>query len=119
MPSLKVKPRAASGHVHQVTPESAGWTYVGFDLHRLEAGEDGGPREDPKGGFRSFEVPMEETKVRLRAESFADHYSQARLFFRSQTEIEQAHLASALVFVYTSGWCLGRLVALVTTSRWR
>ncbi|MGV9008551.1 catalase [Brevundimonas sp.] len=63
-----------------------------------QAGEEGGPREDPKGGFRSFEVPMEETKVRLRAESFADHYSQARLFFRSQTEIEQAHLASALVF---------------------
>ena len=62
------------------------------------AGEEGGPREDPKGGFRSFEVPMKETKVRLRAESFADHYSQARLFFRSQTEIEQAHLASALVF---------------------
>lgn len=63
-----------------------------------QAGEEGGPREDPKGGFRSFEVPMKETKVRLRAESFADHYSQARLFFRSQTEIEQAHLASALVF---------------------
>ncbi|RZJ03310.1 MAG: catalase [Brevundimonas sp.] len=63
-----------------------------------QAGEEGGPREDPKGGFRSFEVPMEETKVRLRAESFADHYSQARLFFRSQTEIEQAHLVSALVF---------------------
>ncbi|MFJ6023106.1 catalase [Brevundimonas sp. NPDC092305] len=63
-----------------------------------QAGEEGGPREDPKGGFRSFEVPMEETKVRLRAESFADHFSQARLFFRSQTEIEQAHLASALVF---------------------
>ncbi len=63
-----------------------------------QAGEEGGPREDPKGGFRSFEVPMEETKVRLRAESFADHYSQARLFFRSQSEIEQAHLASALVF---------------------
>ena len=63
-----------------------------------QAGEEGGPREDPRGGFRSFEVPMEETKVRLRAESFADHYSQARLFFRSQTEIEQAHLASALVF---------------------
>ncbi|MDQ3126252.1 MAG: catalase [Pseudomonadota bacterium] len=63
-----------------------------------QAGEEGGPREDRKGGFRSFELPMEETKVRLRAESFADHYSQARLFFRSQTEIEQAHLASALVF---------------------
>ncbi|MBJ7485731.1 catalase [Brevundimonas sp.] len=63
-----------------------------------QAGEDGGPREDPKGGFRSFEQPVQGTKVRIRAETFADHYSQARLFFLSQTEIEQAHLASALVF---------------------
>nr|WP_314437459.1 catalase [uncultured Brevundimonas sp.] len=63
-----------------------------------EAGEDGGPREDPKGGFRTAPVPVEGEKVRLRAETFADHYSQARLFFRSQTEIEQAHLASAIVF---------------------
>ncbi|HAS86870.1 MAG TPA: hypothetical protein DCS31_08765, partial [Candidatus Competibacteraceae bacterium] len=31
-------------------------------------------------------------------ESFADHYSQARLFYRSQSELEQAHIASALVF---------------------
>ena len=63
-----------------------------------EAGEIGGPREDPAGGFRAAPVPVEGTKVRLRAESFADHYSHARLFYRSQTEIEQAHLASALVF---------------------
>lgn len=63
-----------------------------------EADEIGGPREDPEGGFRSFRAPVEEAKVRLRAESFADHYSQARLFYRSQTEIEQAHLATALVF---------------------
>ena len=63
-----------------------------------EAGEDGGPREDPKGGFRTAPIPQEGEKVRLRAESFADHYSQARLFFRSQSEIEQAHMASALVF---------------------
>ncbi len=52
----------------------------------------GGPREDPEGGFRSFALPLEGTKVRLRAETFADHYSQARLFYRSQTEIEQAHI---------------------------
>ncbi|MDB5423492.1 MAG: Catalase [Phenylobacterium sp.] len=63
-----------------------------------EAGELGGPREDPKGGFRSFALPMEAAKVRLRAETFADHYSHARLFYRSQTPIEQAHLASAIVF---------------------
>jgi len=63
-----------------------------------EAGEIEGPREDPRGGFRTAAVPLDGAKVRLRAESFADHYTQARLFFRSQTEIEQAHLASALVF---------------------
>ncbi|WP_306224523.1 catalase [Bosea beijingensis] len=63
-----------------------------------EAGEDGGPREDPAGGFRTAPIPVETHKVRLRAESFADHYSHARLFFRSQSKIEQAHLASALVF---------------------
>ncbi|PTM39572.1 catalase [Bosea sp. 124] len=63
-----------------------------------EAGEKGGPREDPVGGFRTAAVPVENHKVRLRAESFADHYSHARLFFRSQSEIEQAHMASAFVF---------------------
>ena len=63
-----------------------------------EAGEDGGPREDSKGGFRTFELQLDGSKVRLRAESFADHYSHARLFYLSQTEIEQAHIATALVF---------------------
>jgi catalase len=63
-----------------------------------EAGEPGGPREDPEGGFRSFRQQPDGPKQRLRAESFADHYSQARLFYRSQTEVEQAHLAFALVF---------------------
>lgn len=37
-------------------------------------------------------------KGRIRAESFADHYSQARQFYLSQTGYEQAHIASALVF---------------------
>lgn len=63
-----------------------------------QAGEPGGPRADPVGGFRTTPVALEGAKVRLRADSFADHYSQARLFFRSQSPVEQAHLASALVF---------------------
>ena len=51
---------------------------------------------DAGGGFRSFAALAEssERKGRIRAETFADHYSQARLFFRSQTAIEQAHMAS-------------------------
>lgn len=63
-----------------------------------QAGEDGGPRADAQGGFTSFREPMEQEKVRLRSESFADHYSQARLFFHSLEAPEQAHLASAIVF---------------------
>lgn len=45
-----------------------------------------------------FAAPLEGTKVRLRSKSFADHYSRGRLFYRSQTSVEQAHIASALVF---------------------
>ena len=37
-------------------------------------------------------------KRRLRPESFADHYSQARQFYVSQTEIEQQHIIDAFVF---------------------
>ncbi|MGZ8335834.1 MAG: catalase [Allosphingosinicella sp.] len=58
----------------------------------------GGPREDPARGFRSFAAADEGPKVRLRPESFADHYSQARLFYMSQAKIEQKHIADALVF---------------------
>ena len=36
---LLVKPRGISGKVHAITPASAGWTYVGFALYRLAAGE--------------------------------------------------------------------------------
>ncbi|WP_419756656.1 catalase [Brevundimonas sp.] len=83
------------GHMQMAVPKGR----ANYEPNSLaQAGEDGGPREDPKGGFRTAPVPVEGEKVRLRAETFADHYSQARLFFRSQTEIEQAHLASAIVF---------------------
>ncbi|WP_306002113.1 catalase [Brevundimonas sp. C43] len=83
------------GHMQMAVPKGR----ANYEPNSLaEAGEDGGPSEDPKGGFRTAPIPVEGEKVRLRAESFADHYSQARLFFRSQTEIEQAHLASAIVF---------------------
>jgi len=57
-----------------------------------------GPREDGASGFSSFPDPESGPKVRLRAESFADHYSQARLFFRSQTAPEQLHIVQAFAF---------------------
>ncbi|MEJ0026666.1 MAG: catalase [Rhizomicrobium sp.] len=57
-----------------------------------------GPREAPATGFRTVSEPMTGSKERLRSESFADHYSQARQFYASQTEIEQVHIGKALVF---------------------
>ncbi|TXC73760.1 catalase [Sphingorhabdus soli] len=67
-----------------------------------EAGEINGPRASMDTGFVTFEENGERNdptaKVRARPELFADHYSQARMFYRSQTEIEQAHIASAIVF---------------------
>ena len=56
------------------------------------------PRESAATGFVSAAATENGAKGRIRAESFADHYSQARQFWRSQTGFEQAHIASALVF---------------------
>ena len=56
------------------------------------------PRETASHGFYSANVLETGQKGRVRAESFADHYSQARQFYLSQSLYEQAHIASALVF---------------------
>jgi catalase len=67
-----------------------------------EAGEPSGPRAAPETGFSTFRTNDERNdaseKLRLRPELFGDHYSQARLFYRSQTANEQAHIASAITF---------------------
>ncbi|STX30195.1 Catalase [Legionella beliardensis] len=57
-----------------------------------------GPREDRQRGFSSYPQHEEGPKLRARPEKFADHYSQARQFYLSQTAIEQKHLSDALVF---------------------
>jgi catalase len=59
--------------------------------------EVGGPRESPAHGIT---VPVVESgeKRRARGELFADHYSQARQFYLSQTPPEQMHIKDAFVF---------------------
>ncbi len=39
MPNLRIHPQTSDGHVIRITPESAGWTYVGFDLWKLKPGD--------------------------------------------------------------------------------
>ncbi|MFT3792969.1 MAG: catalase [Rudaea sp.] len=79
------------GHMQVHVPKGR----VNYEPSSLQADS---PRETPD-GFRSYAQRADDgAKGRVRAESFADHYSQARLFYRSQTAPEQAHIASALVF---------------------
>lgn len=51
-----------------------------------------------EGGFASFNERIDAQKVRERSESFSDHFSQAKLFFNSQTKVEQQHIINALRF---------------------
>nr|WP_306266071.1 5-deoxy-glucuronate isomerase [Pararhizobium sp. IMCC3301] len=39
MAKLHIKPQGTTGKVHDITPQSADWGYVGFALHRLEPGD--------------------------------------------------------------------------------
>jgi catalase len=54
-------------------------------------------------GFVSYAEPLEarEHKVRGKPERFADHYTQASLFWNSQSPVEQAHIVGAFRFELT------------------
>jgi len=60
--------------------------------------DEGGPREDPAAGFTSYPAEVAGPKRRLRAESFADHYSQARQFYLSHPPNERLHIINAFIF---------------------
>jgi catalase len=51
-----------------------------------------------RAGFSILSLRGGRPQARVRSETFADHYSQARQFYKSQTETEQTHIANALVF---------------------
>ena len=81
------------GHMAMVNPvgrtnyEPNSWT-----------GDARGPREDPVGGFHTFPAVDDGEKRRARSATFADHYSQARQFYNSQSPVEQTHIVNAFVF---------------------
>ncbi|OWK39854.1 Catalase [Fimbriiglobus ruber] len=78
------------GHMAMINPKGR----VNYEPNSFGAGS----RESPQKGFRSFPAEEGGPKQRVRSETFADHYSQARQFFISQTPIEQMHIANALTF---------------------
>lgn len=61
---------------------------------------DNWPRETPPedGGFATMPQPVKGIKERLRSPSFAEYYSHPRLFWMSQTPVEQEHIINAFGF---------------------
>ena len=80
------------GHMAMNNPKGR----VNYEPNSWES--DAGPRESPEKGFRSYPAEEEGEKLRIRSETFADHFSQARQFFISQTETEQNHIIDAFTF---------------------
>src|SRR5450631_3900469 len=82
------------GHMQMEQPQGR----VAYEPNSLSQNS---PRETAAHGFHSAAMTETGEKGRARPESFADHYSQARQFYLSQTAYEQAHIASALVFEFS------------------
>ena len=68
---------------------------VAYEPNSLDKGT---RRENPPRGFSSVPEMMDGAKTRKRSETFADHYSQARQFWRSMSVPEQSHIVSAFAF---------------------
>jgi catalase len=79
------------GHMRMAVPVGR----VSYEPNTLDSS---GPRENPREGFVTQPVADVGPKVRERSSTFADHYSQARMFFRSMSEPEQRHIIAAFSF---------------------
>ncbi len=81
------------GHMAFVNPKGR----ANYEPNSI-GGVAGGPREDPGKGFHSYPAEEGGQKVRQRSDTFADHFSQSRQFYMSQTDIERDHICASYVF---------------------
>ncbi|SFB09781.1 MULTISPECIES: catalase [unclassified Bacillus (in: firmicutes)] len=51
-----------------------------------------------EGGYEHYQEKIDGKKVRQRSESFKDHYSQAKMFFNSMSQVEKQHITQAFLF---------------------
>ncbi|GAA4385536.1 catalase [Tsukamurella soli] len=93
-PTCPVASFARDGHMQTTVPTGP----VNYEPNG-RSGAEAGPRARPQlASVTSFETEVSGVKARLRPESFADHYSQARVFWISQNDIERDHIVDAYVF---------------------
>ena len=81
------------GHMRQLISTSR----VSYEPNSINQGD---PRQAKiaEGGFVSYAERIDAKKVRARSKSFMDHFSQATLFFNSQSEAEKNHIVDAFSF---------------------
>ena len=92
-PITEVHNNQRDGHMRQAIVKGR----VNYEPNTLGGGC---PMQRPweQGGFVSYAEPMEGVKIRARSPSFADHFSQPALFWRSQAKWEQEHIVAAFCF---------------------
>jgi len=74
--------------------------HVGNTAYDPNSPDQGWPKEVKveQGGFASYLEQLQGDKRRVRAESFKDHFSQATLFWNSQSDVEKQHIVAAFQF---------------------
>ncbi|BDP44581.1 catalase (plasmid) [Deinococcus aetherius] len=92
-PVARVANHQRDGHMRQTINRGR----VSYEPNTLGGNK---PAEVPaaRGGFASFPERVSGPKVRARAQSFSDHYGQARLFWNSMTPVEKEHITRSLQF---------------------
>jgi catalase len=82
----------------------------GVAPYRPNSLDDGVPKvaSAQRGAYVQVARPIEGEAVRAQPASFADHFSQAAMFYRSLTPLEQAHVAEA--FTFELGKCLEQTI---------
>jgi catalase len=56
------------------------------------------PATKEEGGYEHYQEKVEGRKVRSRSDSFKDHYSQAKMFWNSMSDVEKQHIINAFRF---------------------
>ena len=92
-PIAEVHNNQRDGHMRQAIVKGR----VSYEPNSLGGGC---PMQRPweQGGFVSHPEAMQGNKIRARSPSFADHFSQAALFWRSQSDWEKDHIVDAFCF---------------------
>ncbi|MBC7553908.1 MAG: catalase, partial [Taibaiella sp.] len=92
-PVVPVHNNQRDGHMRQTINKGK----VSYNPNTLD-GNSPAQVSQANGGFTSYNERIDSRKIRGRSKSFFDHFSQAKMFFNSQSQPEKNHIIDALSF---------------------